>query len=224
MSDTSKVLVVPHESAENRLRRARVVIAGLLLLLLAVYFAELALKTWMPTNALREQLHLDGRGILRGQWWTPLSYSLLHFDAWHLTLNLCGLALFGFALAESRTWRNLLVLVLASGLGGAGLWVALHHGQRGAVIGASAILCGFITTYSLEHPQGKVPVLGTGLSFPRWIFFAALLAIEGYGLAQELRRQLSPQALSHSAHLGGVAVAVVMHLWIRLRKPRVSKL
>lgn len=140
---------------------------GLLVLLLLCHLGDEILRTTAPTHGLRARWDLDGRGLQRGEWWTPLTYALLHFNHWHLVLNLGALALFGHALSERFSWGGLAVLTFASGLGRAGLWLAFHHGQRGAVIGASAIVCGYLAAFALDRPRALLPLLGTRLGFPR---------------------------------------------------------
>lgn len=210
--------------SQTQVHNARLLVAALLLLVVLSFLTEPLVRIWEPSLALRQSWSLEGKSLEQGRWWTPLTYILLHFDHWHLTLNVGGLALFGFALSERWSWRHLALLTLGASMGGAGLWLAFHHGQRGAVIGASAVLCAYVTAYTLEQPRARVPLVFPRWGFPRWILLALLIAIEGLGLLQESRSRLLPQALSHSAHLGGVAVAMVISLWVRLRKPVSSTL
>jgi membrane associated rhomboid family serine protease len=213
-----KVSRQPSSGPSTQTGFARLFVTWFLLLVVLSFFAEPLVRTWEPSFALRQSWSLEGRSLAQGKWWTPFTYVLLHFDHWHLSLNVSGLALFGLALSERWQWRHLALLTIGASLGGAGLWLAFHHGQRGAVIGASAILCAYVTAYALEQPRARVPLVLTRWGFPRWILLALLIAIEGLGLLQESRSRLLPQALSHSAHLGGVAVAMVISLWVRLRK------
>jgi membrane associated rhomboid family serine protease len=196
--------------------------AGVLIfisLLLLVYVTDQAWRIWGEGPSLGELWGLDGRTFFRGRWWAPVSYVFFHSGALHLFLNVGALALFGHALSETWSWRRLALLSLFSSLGGGALWLAIHHGQRGSVIGASAIVCGYVTAFVLERPSWRVPLLGTRWSFPCWVILALLIGIESRGLWTEMRSRLMSGALSHSAHIGGVAVAVTVCLCRRHKRP-----
>lgn len=185
------------------------VVGLFVLLLVAAHAADRLHLVWTGDPLIREQLSLTGSGVLARRWWTPLTYALVHYDHLHLALNAAAMALFGYGLGRDWPWRRVAFLTLASGLGGAALWWSVHHGQRATVIGSSAIASGYVAAFALARPGGGVPLLGTRWHFPRWLLLVPLLWVEGHGLWQETRHKVIPQAVSHSAHIGGIAAAAL---------------
>ena len=78
------------------------------------------------------------------QYWTPLTYSLLHADWLHAGINLVWLVAFGTPLARRiGAVRTLLLGALAS-LGGAAVHYLFYSTELAPVIGASAVVSGYM--------------------------------------------------------------------------------
>lgn len=205
------------DPAADERNAANAFVAVFIFLLLLGYATDQLQRAWTEGQSIRGQLGLDGRRTLSGRWWTPLTYVFVHFDHLHLALNAAAVGLFGYGLSREWPWRRVAALTLTAGLGGAALWLTVHHGQRGTVIGASAIASGYVAAFALTHPKEGIPIIGTKWSFPRWVLLVPLLALEGRGLLLEAKRQLASQAVSHSAHVGGIVAAALLCLVFRIR-------
>jgi membrane associated rhomboid family serine protease len=76
--------------------------------------------------------------------WTPFTYSLLHADWTHLFVNLLWLTAFGSPLAVRIGAVRLLALSAITSLAGAALHFAWFYGDNVPMIGASAIVSGYM--------------------------------------------------------------------------------
>jgi membrane associated rhomboid family serine protease len=83
-------------------------------------------------------------GGVGAYFWTFLTYSLLHADYMHLSVNSVWLLPFGAAVARRfGTWRFLLLFAVTAVAGAlAHLWT--HHGEVFPMIGASAAVSGMM--------------------------------------------------------------------------------
>ncbi len=76
--------------------------------------------------------------------WTPVSYAFLHADWTHVIVNLLWLAAFGSPLAVRIGNARIVVLSLIAALAGAALHLAWYVGDHAPMIGASAIVSGYM--------------------------------------------------------------------------------
>ncbi len=76
--------------------------------------------------------------------WTPFTYSLLHADWTHLLVNLLWLTAFGSPLAVRIGTMRLLALSAITSLAGAALHYAFYSADAVPMIGASAIVSGYM--------------------------------------------------------------------------------
>lgn len=81
-------------------------------------------------------------GVGSTQYWTPISYSLLHADSTHLAVNSLWLAAFGAPVARRFGWLRFLALFAVAALGGALAHYVMHPVDMTPVIGASASVSG----------------------------------------------------------------------------------
>ncbi len=76
--------------------------------------------------------------------WTPFTYAFLHADWTHLLMNLLWLAAFGSPLARRLGSMRLLALTVVTAVAGAVLHYVFFVGDPVPVIGASAIVSGYM--------------------------------------------------------------------------------
>jgi membrane associated rhomboid family serine protease len=104
-------------------------------------------------------------GVGRQQWWTPLSYALLHADWTHLGVNSLWLVAFGAPVAVRFGALRFLAFFAVTAAAGAGAHYWLHMADATPVIGASAAVSG-LTAAALRFvfqpgaPLGPVPFYG----------------------------------------------------------------
>lgn len=116
--------------------------------------------------------------------WSPLTYSFLHASWMHLGMNAVWAVAFGSPLARRIGTARTMVLAAIASIAGAGLHYAFHAGEAVPVIGASAIVSGFMgaaARFAFQGGQrGMLNVDGPALSLarsfsdPRFLTFLAV--------------------------------------------------
>lgn len=151
-------------------------------------------------------------------YWTPLTYSFLHGGWIHLWMNVLWMVVFAAPLARRLgTWRTLAIAV-ASSLGGAGLHFIFHAGEMTPVVGASAVVSGYMAAaarfaFRRTHPGhggSALNVHGPALSlaqsfanrrfltfFGIWMVINLVFGISGAGFGAET------SSIAWLAHIGG---------------------
>lgn len=78
------------------------------------------------------------------EWWTPITYSLLHADWGHVFMNSIWMLVFGAIVARRISASAFIWFAISTAFGGAALHYVFHAGEMVSVIGASAIVSGFM--------------------------------------------------------------------------------
>ena len=155
--------------------------------------------------------------------WQWLTYSLLHFDFWHLLFNGLGLWWVGKAVEEtdgaSTYFKTLTLGVLA---GAVFWWITGINGQRqdGALIGISAGVYAMLIVAMLDRLDEEVTILLFFILLVtirvRWLIWVlSLFALCGWLFSELPGRHQWAQwqpawsanrahPIAHSAHLGGL--------------------
>lgn len=100
----------------------------------------------------------------RPQWWTFLTYSVLHADWVHFSVNSLWLAAFGTPVARRFGASRFLALLAVTAIAGALLHWAAHRFDLNPVIGASAAVSGAMAAAVRFIFQPNAP-LGDGFGF-----------------------------------------------------------
>jgi membrane associated rhomboid family serine protease len=133
-----------------------------------------------------------------------VTYMFMHGSFWHLFFNMFALWMFGVELEHVWGPRRFLVYYLACGLGAAALHFLL---SSVAIIGASGAVFGILLAYGFMFPNRQLMLL-----FPP-IPLKAKYFVIGYGLIELLSGfNGSSDGIAHFAHLGGMAVGLVLLL------------
>jgi membrane associated rhomboid family serine protease len=140
-------------SAREPILNVPAVIVTTLAVLLAVHLARLFLLS--PDGDLETLLlfaFIPGRysgqfagslpGGLAADTWTFVTYSFLHADITHLSLNGVWLLAFGTPLARRFGALRFIAFYLVTAAAGAGAHLLVHRGELVPVIGASAVVSG----------------------------------------------------------------------------------
>ena len=146
------------------------------------------------------------------QYWSLVTYMLLHGDWMHLTFNSLWLLVFGTPVARYLGPARFLVLCLAAGVAGGLSSLALHWGEQIFVVGASGAVSGLLAAaipimYGRRVPGGARPLgLGELLSNPRALMFTAVwLALTLFSGAAGWTGNsfLAEGGIAWEAHVGG---------------------
>ncbi|MFK5979364.1 MAG: rhomboid family intramembrane serine protease [Rhizobiaceae bacterium] len=146
--------------------------------------------------------------------WSPVTYALLHGDWGHVVMNVIWMLAFGAIIAKRVGEVRFVLFAIATALGGAAFHFVFHVGSAVPVIGASAIVSGFMGAASRfafgrmgnGRDMTKVPMLTLKQTFTNsqvltflalwfgmnYLFGSGLIAIAGEG-----------QGVAWQAHIGG---------------------
>lgn len=163
-------------------------------------------------------------------WWSPITYSFLHADWMHLAVNMIWLVAFGTPLVRRIGAMRACVLAVVASVAGAGLHYAFHVGEEVPVIGASAVVSGFMgaaARFAFQGGRGGLlnvdgPALSLRQSFsdPRFLTFMAVwLGINflfGSGVAPVMGET---GEIAWQAHVGGFLAGVLLFSMVDSRRP-----
>ena len=146
------------------------------------------------------------------QYWSLITYMLLHADWMHLLFNSLWLLVFGTPVARYLGSARFLLLCLIAGLVGGLSSLALHWGQEIFVIGASGAVSGLLAAaipimYGRRVHGGARPLsLGELVRNPRALMFTAVwLALTLFSGAAGWTGNsfLAEGGIAWEAHIGG---------------------
>lgn len=140
--------------------------------------------------------------------WRLFSYGLLHYDIYHLFLNMLGLWLIGPTVEELLGRRSVITIYIACIVGGgiSALIFANLFPKDVAMIstlmGASAGTLGILATYIALYPHSTMQIwLLVLIPIKAKILGAILLLWQIFGLLSQ-----NSSTISYGAHIGGILV------------------
>jgi len=141
-----------------------------------------------------------------------ITSGFLHADWMHFAFNMFSLYSFGQYLETSYGLQSLLIIYVASIVGGNLLALAIHRKDMYRALGASGGVCGVIFASVFLLPGGSIFIFPLPIPIPSWLFAILFLGISIYGIRTRRGN------IGHDAHLGGalVGLAVTFLLWPHL--------
>jgi rhomboid family protein len=153
---------------------------------------------------------LSFEGVKHGFIWQFLTFQFLHANLGHLFFNMLTLFFFARPLEEMLGRRIFLNLYLTSGVIGGVVQILfglVFSRFAGAVVGASAGICGLIAAFALLNPDCTIYLM---FILPiRAIYFLPL----ALGITILMMVIPSESHIANAAHLGGLLAGVA---WIKL--------
>ena len=164
--------------------------------------------------------------VLDYQYYRLVTSMFLHGDFLHILFNMWGLFIFGRDIESSVGSGRFTLLYFLSGIVGGMAYVlymltyAAEYDPRAAfvpAIGASGAVFGVMGSFAVLYPRRPVAFFLYFLP----IIAPAFVVITLMGLIQTLLALALPfSSIAYTAHVGGLAVGMLMGLWFRslLRK------
>ncbi len=140
-----------------------------------------------------------------------ITYMFMHADTSHLFLNMLAVYMFGSILESLWGPKRFLNFYLLCGLGAAALQLAISSFQNEYTIllGASGSVFGLLVAFAMMFPN-------TELRLYFLIPVKAKFLVIGYALYELYNGFYAHDNVAHFAHLGGLAVGIIMMLiWKR---------
>ena len=153
---------------------------------------------------------LPNNGELHSQYWRLVTYSFLHFNAWHLLVNVMLLLWIGRVVESRVNIVDAVAIYVSSVLCSAAMILLVHHlyPKTGATMGASGGIFGLLAAaLIISYRQKPEPVDGQS----RTLLWIALVA--GFGIS------FLP-GISMAGHVGGLIGGAVVAPIARLRTSR----
>ena len=102
---------------------------------------------------------LTGASMHRFEVYRIITAAFLHFDFWHIVLNMWGLYLFGSVIAPYLRSRDILWLYLIGGIAGNLLFVAFNLNTNFALLGASGAVYAITIAAAMLEPERRFVML-----------------------------------------------------------------
>ena len=158
------------------------------------------------------------------QWYQPFTYSFLHEDVFHLSVNMLFLWVFGGNVEDAVGWKRFLGIYMLSavltGLLQAGMTRFVPGVDLNApIVGASGAISAIIGIYAVRYYRSTIRFIGLPVKVPAILILALLLISE---MAMALVSLLHPyssglsDAVAHWAHIGGFIIGMVWALTGRM--------
>jgi membrane associated rhomboid family serine protease len=140
--------------------------------------------------------------------WGALTYMFIHWDAWHLLMNMLVLFFFGPALESRWGSKEFLKFYAICGFGGVAL--SFLFAPAAVVGGASAAVFGLMLAFAWYWPDSPIYIWGIFPVKAKWLvaFLFILTFLSAIGGAQD--------SVAHFAHLGGLLAG---GLYLRFSAP-----
>ncbi|MCF8424848.1 MAG: rhomboid family intramembrane serine protease [Bacteroidia bacterium] len=140
-----------------------------------------------------------------------ITYMFMHADLSHIFLNMLGVYMFGSILENIWGAKRFLNFYLLCGLGAAALQLAIStiNNEFTILLGASGSVFGLLVAFAMMFPN-------TELQLYFIIPVKAKYLVIGYSLFELYNGFFANDNVAHFAHLGGLAVGIIMMLiWKR---------
>jgi membrane associated rhomboid family serine protease len=193
----------------------------LILVNVAVFFAQFVIGNWLVFNFALWPLSLAGeyglRGVGRFQVWQVITYAFLHGGLLHLMFNMLALFMFGSEIERAWGQRRYLVYYFGCIAGAAVAQLIVTKLQAGPAyptLGASGGVFGLLLAFGMLFPRRMILLIFPPIPMPAWLFVTV------YGAIELVLGVTGTQAgVAHFAHLGGMAAGFAMIRYWRGRGP-----
>lgn len=187
-----------------------VVVKNILIINIILFAAKLILS-----NKISLDMYLDLFPIYDDQFKPHqfITYMFMHADFAHLFLNMLGVYMFGSILENIWGAKRFLNFYILCGLGAAVLQLAIStfNNQYTILLGASGSVFGLLVAFAMLFPN-------TELQLYFVIPVKAKYLVIGYALYELYNGFFSHDNIAHFAHLGGLAVGIIILLIWRRNK------
>ncbi len=169
----------------------------------------------MTNPGLAEWLSLQtGNGLHPLEW---LTSNFDHEGFWHIAGNMIFLWSFGLIVEGKLGWWRTLLIYLGLGIVQSALeQMLMLFGPAHHVLGASAIICGFMAMSLVWAPENSIQcVLVIGITYIKWIDVSVKVFVGVFLALQVLEIVLSGMALSSAMlHGFGASLGFAVGIWM----------
>ncbi len=183
---------------------------------IAIFVVNFFAKVAIGSDPFQELGLIPSHVLSRGYIWQLATYMFLHFDFWHIILNMFGLWMFGVTLEGDWGTKRFLQYYFLCGVGAAVCVILLSfwmHESTVRTIGASGAIYGLLLAFGVLYPD--TPILFSFLFPIKAKYFVMIFG------AIEFMSLFPRSGVSHIAHLGGMLFGFV---FLKFRVKRLKPL
>jgi membrane associated rhomboid family serine protease len=188
----------------------------LIIFLVSCFVLQAVSSLFFGAQLVNDFVGFGYNNLIKGYFWTIITYASVHDGPLHLILNLLGIHFIGRPVEDFIGNRKFKFLVLSSVLLGAIIWILFNKSGFQYLVGSSAIVLACLCTFCLFQPNQPITLL---LFFilpvrikPKWILLGTL-GLEIYGFVNS--EILGNGMIAHSAHLGGMLCGAFTYLVVQ---------
>ena len=196
------------EFKPRQFQQIPVVVKNILIINIVLFAAK-----WILSDIIELDRYLDLFPI-NHPYFKPhqfITYMFMHADMFHIFFNMIGLYMFGSILEGIWGPKRFINYYILCGLGAAALQLGISYfnNQTTILLGASGAVFGLLVAFAMMFPNTEL-----------YLYFAipikAKYLVIGYGVFELYNGFFSNDNIAHFAHLGGLAVGVIiMLIWRR---------
>ena len=187
----------------------------LIILLLVSFVIQSSFSLFGFGFFITTSVSLSLKALSDGFLWTVLSYAGLHEGPLHLIFNLLGIHFIGRSVCRELGRNEFILLSVLSILFGGIFWLCVDSGS-GILIGASAMVCGYLSYFCLTKPNQPISFLLffiLPLTLRPKVILYGVIALEVYGF---LFNEISKSGgIAHSAHIGGIVAGILFFILLK---------
>jgi len=195
------------------------VVKILIFLNVAIFILGAFIDRLFGNGVFYNMFELSTQSLASGKVWTLLTYSFLHANLLHITLNMLGLYFMGTPLAKWIGAKKFLALYIFGALLGALVWLPTSLASPAGLVGASASVIAVFACFCFFYPPMPITFLlffVIPISMRPMTMLKLATAIEALGFVYSLSG--GDSSVAYAAHLGGIAAGVLFAMGMRSGK------
>ncbi len=193
------------DSFQDRKRRSGLsAVATIIVLNVLLYLVD----QLMGAGTLFDKICLTGTDAFHPlKWYHCLTYGFAH--DWrgflHIFCNMFTLFFFGPVLERTYGKLEFWLFYLGAIIFGGIVWLILHSGSQGSVLGASGGITAIVILFAFKYPKTVIYVYGI-LPLPTWLAGVLYVLYDAFGAHS------GTDHIGHDVHLAGAAFAAFYYL------------
>lgn len=199
------------EIKPRQIQQLPIVVKNILIINVALFIGRFLLQGIIDLDRYLDLYPIGSTYFMPHQF---ITYMFMHADLAHIFFNMFAVYMFGSILENIWGAKRFLNFYLLCGLGAAvlQLGISTFNNEFTVLLGASGAVFGLLVAFAMMFPNTELQIYFV-------IPVKAKYIVIGYGLFELYNGFFANDNIAHFAHLGGLAVGVIIMLvWKRNKK------